>query len=73
MKTSNEKIIFLKWVPRRIFFRGSNFREITTKRTSLYKSKLNISRKLTKLYKKLFYLPKKNKIIYFDNRAEKPN
>ena len=52
-----------------IFFRGSNFREITTKIKSMYRRNIKIT--INSIYcKKLFYLFKSNKRIYFENWEE---
>ena len=52
-----------------IFFRGSKFREITTKIKTIYIDDIKITIKLIKQYKKLFYLFKSNKRIYFENKG----
>jgi hypothetical protein len=52
-----------------IFFRGLNFREITTKIKMVYIDDIKITRKLMKQYKKIFYLLKSNKRIYFENKG----
>ena len=52
-----------------IFFKGSNFREITIKIKTVYIDNIKITTKLIKQYKKLFYLFKKNKRIYFENKV----
>ena len=52
-----------------IFFRGSKFREITTKIKTIYIDYIKITTKLIYSYKKLFYLFKSNKRIYFENKG----
>ena len=51
-----------------IFFRGSNFREITTKIKTIYIDDIKLTMDLINSYKKLFYLFKSNKRIYFKNK-----
>ena len=70
LQRQKENKYFLKKGFRRIiFFRGSNFREITTKIKTIYIDDIKITIKLIKQYKKLFYLVKKNKRIYFENKG----
>jgi hypothetical protein len=53
-----------------IFFRGSNFREITTKIKTIYIDDIKITIKSINSYKKLFYLFKSNKRINFEIKKE---
>ncbi|MDF2736997.1 MAG: hypothetical protein K0S93_853 [Nitrososphaeraceae archaeon] len=48
-------------------FEQSRFRDITTNPKAVYIDDIKITINSEKLYKKLFYLPKKNKRIYFMN------
>ena len=52
-----------------IFFRGSNFRKITTKIKTIYIDDIKNIIKSINSYKKLFYLFKSNKRIYFENKG----
>lgn len=46
-------------------FKQSKFREITTNLIIVYINDVKITINVKKQYKKLFYLPKRNKRIYF--------
>ena len=52
-----------------IFFRGSNFRKITTKIKTIYIDDIKNIIKSINSYKKLFYLFKSNKRINFENKG----
>jgi hypothetical protein len=66
-----EKNNFYKMgVRRRIFFRGPDIREITTKSNTVYIDDIKITTNSEKQHKKLFLKSKRNKRIYFKNKGE---